>query len=107
MEDEEERYQEYKDKCDDKDDLTKDLALAQKNLGYRDRLYSTSGVIIEGPVLKQKKKITGQSKSKLDEWKWTIRTRHQISFQEQDIEPKSNTLKVYNIIANNAYTSFI
>ena len=67
MEDEEERYQEYKDKCDDKDDLTKDLALAQKNLGYRDRLYSTSGVIIEGPVLKQKKKITGQSKSKLDE----------------------------------------
>lgn len=52
MEDEVERYKEYKDKCDDKDDLTKDLAMAQKTVGYRDRLYSTSGVIIEGPVLK-------------------------------------------------------
>ena len=71
MEDEEERFQEYKDKCDDKDDLTKDLALAQKTLGYRDRLYSSSGVIIEGPtVLKQKKKSSGQGKghsSKFDE----------------------------------------
>lgn len=52
MEDEVERYKEYKDKCDEKDDLTKDLAMAQKTVGYRDRLYSTSGVIIEGPVLK-------------------------------------------------------
>jgi hypothetical protein len=53
MEDEEERYQEYRDKCEDKDDLTKDLAaMAQKTVGYRDRLYSTSGVIIEGPSLK-------------------------------------------------------
>lgn len=52
MEDEEERFQEYRDKLEDKDDLTKDLAMAQKTVGYRDRLYSTSGVIIEGPVLK-------------------------------------------------------
>ena len=57
MEDEEERYQEYKaPENGDKDDLTKDLAMAQKTHGYRDRLYSTSGVIIEGPVIKQKKK---------------------------------------------------
>jgi hypothetical protein len=53
MEDED-KYQEYKipDNGIDKDDLTKDLALAQKTHGYRDRLYSTSGVIIEGPVIK-------------------------------------------------------
>ena len=60
MEEEEERYQEYRDKCEDKDDLTKDLAMAQKTVGYRDRLYSTSGVIIEGPSLKQKKKSIDQ-----------------------------------------------
>lgn len=57
MEDEEERYQEYKapETIGTKgDDLTKDLAMAQKTHGYRarDRLYSTSGVIIEGPVIK-------------------------------------------------------
>ena len=56
---EDEGYQEYKvhvEASNHKDDLTKDLAEAQKNHGYRDRLYSTSGVIIEGPVMKQKKK---------------------------------------------------
>lgn len=57
MEEEEERYQEYKapETAGSKhDDLTKDLALAQKAHGYRarDRLYSTSGVIIEGPTIK-------------------------------------------------------
>lgn len=59
MEDEEDRYQEYKapeSNVLDKDDLTKDLAMAQVKHNYRDRLYSTSGVIIEGPVIKQKKK---------------------------------------------------
>ena len=70
MEDEEERYQEYKapETGVDKDDLTKDLAMAQKAHGYRDRLYSTSGVIIEGPVIKQKKKSIDQNaKAKLEE----------------------------------------
>ena len=59
MEDEEDRYQEYKapdSSVLDKDDLTKDLAMAQVKHNYRDRLYSTSGVIIEGPAIKQKKK---------------------------------------------------
>jgi len=58
MEDEEESYQEFKapENAGDKDDLTKDLAMAQKNHGYRDRLLSASGVIIEGTVIKQKKK---------------------------------------------------
>lgn len=76
MEDEEERYQEYKapETKGDKDDLTKDLAMAQKAHGYRarDRLYSTSGVIIEGPVMKKKKSIdqnvyAPKQGSKLDE----------------------------------------
>lgn len=73
MEDGEEGYQEYKvpDTGIVGDDLTKDLALAGKTQGYRDRLYSTSGVIIEGPVIKQKKKSIDQNTttkaSKLDE----------------------------------------
>jgi len=71
LEDEEERYQEYKAPetiVNEKDDLTKDLALAQKTHGYRDRLYSTSGVIIEGPAIKQKKKSIDQKAGKLEEW---------------------------------------
>ena len=61
---EDDGYQEYKvhiEASNHKDDLTKDLAEAQKNHGYRDRLYSTSGVIIEGPVIKQKKKSIDQN----------------------------------------------
>lgn len=63
---EDDGYQEYKvhvEAINHKDDLTKDLAeaSAQKNHGYRDRLYSTSGVIIEGPVIKQKKKSIDQN----------------------------------------------
>lgn len=55
--------QEYKDgtnlgKAQYKDDLVADLAKLnqKKNMGYRERLYSSSGVIIEGvdPSLKDK-----------------------------------------------------
>ena len=46
-------YEEYQMPLDDKNnDLKNDLAnvkKAQKNQGYRDRLYSSSGIIIEGP----------------------------------------------------------
>ena len=42
-------YKEYKMPDDNKKNyLTDDLAKATKSLGYRDRLYSTSGIIVEG-----------------------------------------------------------
>ena len=46
---------------DDKNnDLKNDLAnvkKAQKNQGYRDRLYSSSGIIIEGPEKQKEKSV--------------------------------------------------
>ena len=60
MEEEEEKFQEYK-VPESKDDLTQDLAnAAQMNIGYRDRLFSSSGVIIEGTTLHKKKKSSDQ-----------------------------------------------
>ena len=49
------------------DDLVADLAgvkLQQKNMGYRERLYSSSGVIIEGLDPSLKDKIALEKKQK-------------------------------------------
>ena len=54
---------------DDKNnDLKNDLAnvkKAQKNQGYRDRLYSSSGIIIEGPEKQKEKSV----EIKKEEWR--------------------------------------
>lgn len=56
---------EYKDPNQKQDDLVADLAgvkLQQKNLGYRERLYSSSGVIIEGVDPSNKEQTVLQKK---------------------------------------------